>query len=1286
MPILRLYFLGPLVTRYDERQLPVPPTLKSQSLLAYLVLHRDQPQPRERLATLLWGDRPERRARHSLSTALWHIRRCLPDDDLVLSDPHTVQFDPQADLWLDVEAFEIQASQDDVASLRSAVALYRGDLLDGFYDDWIINERYRLETLFSMVLARLMVGREREGEHEAALSTALRLLDHDPLREDAHRVAMRAYCRLGQSNAALGQYYRCREIMLEELGAEPMVETTELYRAILEGRVAVGRAPEPLPVQMPTVAPSVPPGRSPLDVIAPSRLVGREQELAFLRECWQEATSRAGRGAEAGRGAGVLISGEAGVGKTRLVEEFASHLRWQGVRVLWGRCYEFERVLPYQPIAEALRTILPTLASAELSDFPAWAVGEMARLVPEVLEEWAGLEVTPAIRSDQERARLFDGVTRFLAELSSHGALLIVLEDLHWASESALQLVHYLARHLTDHQLLIVGTFRPEAIGLQHPLLGLRRRLTREGLAKPLRLSRLSPVAVEAMMVEMSGMGEKVVPLAARLYQETEGNPFFLMEIVKALFEAGAIHLEGGTWQGNLARISEGTLPLPTGVSEVIQARARRLDNDAQEALRLAAVLGREFDFDLLNAVWGRGKETMLEALDDLLRHRLLDEGTGPMGRDYRFTHHKIQEAVYGEIPCRRRQYTHMQAGAAIEQLYGSQAEEFVSELAFHFEQGRQLDQALTEKAITYLLQAGDQARGLYACQEAIDYYQRALALLKEQKQHERAARALMKVGLTYHNAFDFRQARRAYEEGFALWQRAGETQPAVPPPPAPHALRVHLVGSPLTLDPTVTRDSTSSIVVDQLFSGLVADSPEMEVVPDVAQSWEVLEDGRKYVFHLQDDVCWSDGAPVTARDFEYAWKRVLDPATDSPAASLLYDVKGARALHRGEVSDPNRVRVRALDDVTLLVELERPTGSFLQLLVTTATYPVPRHIVEAHGDAWAEVGNIVTNGPFRLKVWQRGEYMVLVRNPGYRGQIRGNVQQIELSLLADPSAQLEMYDADDLDISDLSWWGLPPPEIERARHRHAGEHISAPFLATEYVRFDVSRPPFDDMRVRRAFALATDRDTLADVALGGCVYPATGGFIPLGMPGHSPGIGLPYKPDQARRLLAQAGYPGGFGFPFVNSVTAPDLIPVSEYLHTQWQENLGVEITWEKPEWATFLDRLDKEPPQMVLIGWLADYPDPDSVLRAGVSYAWRFTRWRSEAFNRLVERARKVMNQEERMKLYQQADRILVEEAAIVPLLYQRQHLLVKPWVRNCIRSATGRRFWKDVIIEPH
>jgi len=651
------------------------------------------------------------------------------------------------------------------------------------------------------------------------------------------------------------------------------------------------------------------------------------------------------------------------------------------------------------------------------------------------------------------------------------------------------------------------------------------------------------------------------------------------------------------------------------------------------------------------------------------------------MGRDYAFTHHKIQEVIYARMPRRRRQHAHARVGGAMESVYGSQAEAVAGELAFHFEEGQQHDKALTEKAISYLLQAGDRARGLYAHQEAIDYYQRVLALLMEQGSHEQAARTLMKLGLTYHTAFDFRRARQAYEEGFALWQRAGEMEPAGLPP-APHALRMDRFPPPRTLEPNMGGDVFSDCVITQLFSGLVELSPEMEVLPDVAQSWEVLEGGLRYVFHLRDDVRWSDGVSVTAGDFEYAWKRVLDPVADSLWAYLLYDVKGARAFHQGSASDPDSVGVRALDESTLLVELEGPTGYFLHLLATF--FPVPQHVIEAHGEAWTEVGNIVTNGPFRLEAWQPDESLVLIRNPEYHGRFTGNVERVELCLLPEWSARLALYEADRLDV--LSLYRLPPPERERVRQRHPGEYISVPELGTFYVAFDVSRPPFDDPQVRRAFVLATDRERLADVVLRGHGSPATGGFVPPGMPGHSAGIGLPYDPGQARQLLAEAGYSGGHGFPVVKALVPEASVPQSKYLRAQWRESLGVDIPWESMEWSLFRDRMDREPPHMSLSAWGADYPDPDNFLRVGLPRIR--ARWRNEAYDRLVEKARRLTDRGERMELYQQADKILVEEAPIMPLIYSRQGLLVKPWVRKYPTSPIVIEYFfgKDVIIEPH
>jgi tetratricopeptide (TPR) repeat protein len=399
--------------------------------------------------------------------------------------------------------------------------------------------------------------------------------------------------------------------------------------------------------------------------------------------------------------------------------------------VLPGRCYEFERTLPYQPFAEALRGSLPALSADKLTGLPPGVLREVARLLPELAERYPDLAPTAVGHSGQEQARLFDGLARFLAHWSTEEALLLILEDLHWAGASTLQLLHYLARQLAGQAVLLVGTFRPEEVGRQHPLRDLRRRLVREGLAHLHSLTPLPAEAVGALLLEMSAAGERVLPLARRLYRETAGNPFFLIEVVKACFELEWVQLEAGAWKGDFERISEIDLPLPLGVSEVIQARVGRLSQESQEAVQWAAVLGREFDYEPLEVAWDRGEEATLEALDELLRRRLIEEGTGAMGRDYAFTHHKIQEAVYAGIPQRHRRHLHARVGTALEQVAGPDLATIASELAHHFLQGSEVALPLADKAAYYLLLAGDAAAQVYANDEARQHYEQALSLLK---------------------------------------------------------------------------------------------------------------------------------------------------------------------------------------------------------------------------------------------------------------------------------------------------------------------------------------------------------------------------------------------------------------------------------------------------------------------------------------------------------------------------------------------------------------------------
>jgi ABC-type oligopeptide transport system substrate-binding subunit/DNA-binding SARP family transcriptional activator len=997
-----------------------------------------------------------------------------------------------------------------------------------------------------------------------------------------------------------------------------------------------------------------------LERIERGRLVGREGEIAEARALWSRVL--------AGDGQVLLVSGEAGVGKTRLVRELVTHVRVLGGRAHLGACYA-EGGAPYAPFAQIVGQALAASADGA-PDLPDFVLAGLLTLVPALRLDYPHIEPEPRLddpRSEQQR--LFENLTICLAALSSRAPLLLVLEDVHWADSGTLHLLRHLARYTRHRRLMIVATHREVGADKARALSETVLDLSRERLGMRLRLPRLDRARTEQLLGVL--FAEEITPeFLDGIYGETEGNPFFIEEVCKALVESGKLSYRDGRWH----RPSMAELGIPHTVRVAIQSRVRGLPAEAQETLHLAAVLGRRFNYGSLAAASSQDEETLLEALEYAEGAQLLEQVSNEGGGTFAFVHTLIPATLVESIRIPQRRGLHLRVAAALE----AQSPDDFEALAYHYQKAGE-----AEKATDYLLQAGDRARGLYAHQEAIDHYRQALNLLKRVGDLEQVARTQMKLGLTYHNAFDFKAARQAYHEGFVLWRRAVDVQPSsvdLSPRP-PHALRITAI-EPASLSPGSALDLPSAVMMDQLFSGLVEVSPEMGVVPDVAHSWQLLDGGRKYVFHLRDDVFWSDGVPVTAEDFEYAFKRALDPARQYRAASLVFDVRNARAYHQGQMTDPAQVGVRALDPSALAVELEAPTSYLPYVLAFTPMFAVPRHVVETYGEAWAEPEHIVTNGPFRLAAWERGTFMVLERNPTYHGRFTGNLQRVECSFLAgQPARFLQMYEENRLDIfSDL-----PPAEMNRARHRYAGEYVSGPRLSIDFVGFDTSRPPFNDLRVRQAFTLATDREALADVTLGGYAFPATGGFVPPGMPGHSPGIGLRYDPEAARQLLAEAGYPGGRGFPTVACVARDD--PghdlMCEYLQAQWLESLGIEITWQEIAWVRFPHRMSEETPHLWMVGYWADYPDPDDYLRI---MWWLPPGWQHEVYNRLVEDARRAMVQEERMKLYQQADRILVGEAPVLPLCYARFHMLVKPWVKRYLTSPLRWWYWKDVILEPH
>jgi ABC-type oligopeptide transport system substrate-binding subunit/class 3 adenylate cyclase len=992
--------------------------------------------------------------------------------------------------------------------------------------------------------------------------------------------------------------------------------------------------------------------------------IGREREFELLLDGFERC--------KGGRGQAFSIVSEAGVGKSRLLYEFRKAVTSADVWFLEGRCLSYSRGVTYHPIIDILKAnfdIRDGDGDSEIREKVKRGLKilgtDEASALPYLLELFSvkesGIDKIP-LSPEARKGRIMEAVKLITLKGSEIRPLILAYEDLHWADRSSEEILKNVLESIPGSRVLLIFTYRPDFV----------HSWGSKSFHNQVTLNRLSNRESLAMVTSLLDTEEIDSDLEDLILEKTEGVPFFIEELIKSLKDLKIIERKN-----NRYRITKDikAMIIPAMIKDVIMARVDTLPEGTKNLLQTVSAVGREFNYDLIKRVTGLAEQELLSHLSGLKDSELLYErGIYPQST-YIFKHALTQEVAYDSLLPKRRKEIYEEIGKAIEALHPGRLEEHYELLAYHYSHSSN-----TDKAVEYLSQAGDRARGLYAHQEAIDYYQRALAFLKEQGKNEQAARTLMKLGLTYHSAFDFQRAHQAYEEGLMLWQQTAELEPAVSIQTAPHALRVFW-DEPRTLDPKRVWDVYSSGVMSQLFSMLVELGTEMDVVPDVAQTWEVSEGGRKYVFNLRDDARWSDGTPVTAEDFAYSWRRLLDPATGSTAAGLLYDIKGAKAFHQGDVSDPSHVGVQALEEHTLVVKLEEPTSYFLQLLTYPAAGPVPRHVVEKYGEAWTEVDNIVTNGPFRLKSWQSGQSMVLVCNPEYSGRFTGNVQQIDLLPMVGSTA-LKMYEDDSLDVLHLGL--LSPSEMNRARQQYAGEYLSVPWLETIYVAFDASRPPFDDVRVRQAFVLGTDRETLGDGVWRDYVFPATGGFIPPGMPGHSVGIGLPYDPQQAQQLMAEAGYPGGQGFSVADALTPHEREPLSKHLRVQWQENLGVEITWQPMEYGSFVERLHRESTSMFLGRWVADYPDPDNFLRVGPGI-W-LSGWGNETYAGLVEEARRVMDQEERMALYKRADKILVEEAVIMPLNYVRLHLLIKPWVKKYPTSATMWWFWKEVIIEPH
>lgn len=533
--------------------------------------------------------------------------------------------------------------------------------------------------------------------------------------------------------------------------AAAVLEALDGVRAALTGSVS-------LPVGVPAQTAHVTSGIVLLDRMVRGRLVGRDKELAELRDFWSRA--------ERGEGHMVLLSGEPGIGKTRLAEELVVYARLHGALILEGHFHP-ELGLPYLGIREALRDHLrsrpPEAARAEVGS----TAPELIKLVPEVGEIVGEVTPNPPMSDLQaERMRMFDHVTQFLLGLAGRSPILFVLDDLHWADAPSLLLIHYLLRNAQQSRVLVLGTYRETELDPVRPFYESMVGLNRERLYTRLILRRLPAENVAALVgVLLDGpVDEKLIEVIAR---ETEGNPFFVEEVVKSLVEQKVLRTEGGVWKP----VRGIELEVPQSIQVALGRRLAGLSEDAQSALNQASVLGREFNLDVLLAMGEWEEDRLLDALDEAVRAQLIAEVRGAGQDQYTFAHALLVQVLYESMNTRRQARLHQRAGEALERVYARRLDDQVEALAHHFALARI---TAAEQAVTYSLRAAEKASAIYAYDQAIRHYAVALEVLPDIEAAGREAQVWELLGDTHMKTFVTGEAIRAYENALARLEQAG--------------------------------------------------------------------------------------------------------------------------------------------------------------------------------------------------------------------------------------------------------------------------------------------------------------------------------------------------------------------------------------------------------------------------------------------------------------------------------------------------------------------------------
>lgn len=713
MRTLEISLLGGFQLHSDGVLLDPISLRAGRSLLAFLSMNRERAHTRDFLAGTFWPDLPDSRARRRLSQALWQIKTHVGQGSdrkqpFLLTSGDTVRLNPDAPYQLDVEQFEQALKRADsqtvsdplteIEILEAAVRLYKGDLLEGFYDDWALPDRERLRGSFLNAVERLSELTMSRGDYETALIHSRRLTQHDPFREEGHRRVMRLAVLLGRHNDAIRQYQLCRRTLIDELNTEPSKATRELYRATLRERESAHQGP------------AVASGSLLFDTQEQVPFVGRERERSTLLQRLDAAL--------ASRGSLVLVEGEAGVGKTRLLSEVAEDARWRGMDILSGRAVH-NGGRPYAALAEALVAGLTPLRAQQLAQRlqPVW-LRQLARLVPTLKDSRAEEPVTDAfLRPSDEQARMMESIALAFITLAGISPLMVVLDDMHWADVDTIQALAHLAGRTDGHRFLIAVSYRHTEARERPEVWALLRTLDQRPSCTRISLGQCSPAQTEELVRSCLGLPSVSADLARRVFRETGGVPLFVIEALRGQYEQGDLVEAGPGCTHELPEPER--LPLTPELHGLIRNRLVGLCEEARAVLDLLSVHDGELMLTEIVAAIDLDNAAVLRGVDDLTRRRLVVGRAGC----YRLGHELLRRVVYSDLPLSARVALHGQVGIVVE----AHRPEEIEILAHHFKAA-----LMPDRAAHYLERAAARAISVSAYATAARHLAQAAEALNE--------------------------------------------------------------------------------------------------------------------------------------------------------------------------------------------------------------------------------------------------------------------------------------------------------------------------------------------------------------------------------------------------------------------------------------------------------------------------------------------------------------------------------------------------------------------------